>query len=80
MNHRLLQMLGVSYFQLDQICAMAQKYGLSGKYADINNGKYAYIWYPYTKSLNITIFMEELKTHGFNVKQTNLLCTGVKIG
>jgi len=79
MNHRLLQMLGVSNIQLDEICAMAQKHGLSGKYTDFDDGKYVYIWYPYTNVIDITIFIYELKLHGFDVVQTNLLCTGVKI-
>jgi len=72
-------MLGVSYIQLDKICAMAQKHGLSGKYTDLGNGRYAYIWYPYTNVTDITIFMNKLKRRGFDVMQTILFCTGVKI-
>jgi len=72
-------MLGVSYTQLDEICAMAQKLGFSGKYTDLSHGRYAYIWYPYTNKTDFTVFMNNLTTQGFNIILTNLLCSGVKI-
>jgi len=76
----LLQMLDVSYNHLDEICAMAQKHKLSGKYTDFGNGRYAYIWCPSCINIiHITSFINELNTRGFNIIKTNLLCNGVLI-
>jgi len=77
-NHRLLQMLDLSNVYLDKICKLAQKHGLSGKYTEFGNGRYVYIWYTFENL--IFVLMNELKTRGFDVIQTNLFCTGVEIG
>jgi len=74
-NHRLLRMLNVSNIHLDKICKLAQKHGLSGKYTDL--GRYAYIWC--TNKIDIAIFINKLKKHDFDVIQTNMHCTGVRI-
>jgi len=78
LNQRFLQSLDVSFCHLHKICAMARKYGLSGKYTDLGNGRFAYIWYPLNK-IDIASYMNELNTHGFDVIETDLFCTGVKI-
>jgi len=78
-NQKLLQMLDVSYCHLHKICAMAKKYGLSGKYTDLANGRYAYIWCPLNKNIDTASYINELNTHGIDVIQTYLFCTGVKI-
>jgi len=70
-------MLGVSYIQLDQICAMAQNLGFSGKYTDLSDGRYAYIWR--TNETDLTVLMNNLTKQGFKVTPTNLFCNGVKI-
>jgi len=80
LNQSLLQMLDVSYNHLAEIWAIAQKHGLSGKYTDFDNGRYAYIWCPAYINIEIIVsFMTELKTLGFGVTSTDLICTGVKI-
>jgi len=77
-NQELLLTLN-EYYHLNQICVMAKKYGLSGKYTDFGNGRYAYIWYPLNKNIDIASYMYDLNTHGFDFTQTDLFCTGVKI-
>jgi len=79
LSQSLLRVLDVSHNHLDEICAMAQKYGLSGKYTNFGNGRCAYIWCPsYINETNITSFMDELNMRGFDVIP-KLLCNGVKI-
>jgi len=84
MNQRLLQMFDVSYYHLNEICAIAQRHGASGKYTVFGNtdtNRYVYILYSlYTeKPINIKHLLKELKTHGFDVKMTKVACEGVKI-
>jgi len=71
-------MLDVSH-HLNEIYAMAQKHGLSGKYTDFGNGRYAYIWRPLNKNITILSYIFELNMHGYDVITTDLFCTGVKI-
>ncbi|KAG5347937.1 KIME kinase, partial [Acromyrmex charruanus] len=80
-NQRLLQMLGVSYDRLDEICTIAQKFKLFGKYTDIGNGRYAYIWCPlYTdKEIFIELLWDELKKYDCDIMKVYLSCCGVKI-
>jgi len=66
-------------YHVDLICTIAKKYRLSGKYTDLGNGRYAYIWCPYNTDIDTASYINELNTHGFDVKQTDLFCTGVKI-
>ncbi|KYN37134.1 Mevalonate kinase [Trachymyrmex septentrionalis] len=80
-NQKLLQMLGVSYDRLNEICAIAQKFKLFGKYTDIGNGRYAYVWCPlYTdKETFIELLWNELKKYDCDIMKVYLSCCGVKI-
>jgi len=71
-------MLDVSY-HLNEIYAIAQKHGLSGKYTDFGNGRYAYIWCPLNKNIAISSYIFELNMHSYDVMMRNLFCSGVKI-
>jgi len=85
-NQKLLNLLDLSHFRLNEICEIAQIHKCYGKYTDIGNGRYAYIWSPYwcepytnqTKA-SIMLLTNELKSHGFDVIETNLVCSGVRI-
>ncbi|XP_011881645.1 PREDICTED: mevalonate kinase-like [Vollenhovia emeryi] len=80
LNQRLLRSLDVSHFSLDKIFLITLSYELCGKYTDIGSGRYAYIWCPPNTSIrHILRLTAELKTNSFNVTETTLACSGVKI-
>jgi len=77
-------MFDVSYYHLDEICAIAQRHGACGKYTVLSNtdiSRYVYILCSlYTeKPINIKLLLNELKTQGFDVKKAIVACKGVKI-
>jgi len=78
-NQSLLRMSDASNDHLDKICAMAEKYGLSAKYTDLGNGRYAYVWCSLNRDIELSSYINELNAHGFDVLTTDLFCTGVKI-
>jgi len=86
-NQKLLESLDMSHSRLDKICEIAQIHKCYGKYTDIGNGRYAYIWCPYwcephrtnQTKVSIMLLTKELKSHGFDVTETNLVCSGVRI-
>lgn len=71
-SQKLLQSSNLSHSHLNSICSIAQKHGYSGRYTDINNGRYAYIFCLDASSEKIASLTDELKTHGFDVMKTNL--------
>jgi len=59
---------------------MAQKYGMYGKYTNIDNGRYAYIWcQPGISKRHITLLSQDLVSQRFSVIATSLTHCGVKI-
>jgi len=71
--------LEVSCIELDEICAIAQRHRLSGKYTDLGNGRYAYIWCPVYLTDEYTSLKNELNIRDIKFIETYLVCTGVKI-
>jgi len=75
-NHILLNLLNISHVHLNRISATAQKYGLFGKYTDIGNGRYAYIWLnscDYLSKILVILLSLKLKRIGYDVTKTNLV-------
>jgi len=80
MNQRLLQLLNLSYYFLDEICLIAQRHGMYGKYTDIGDGRYAYIWcQPHMSERRISFLSQDLTANKFGVIMTSLTNCGVKI-
>lgn len=81
-NQNLLRALNVTHDRLDDICMIAQKHGMCGKYTDIGHGRYAYVWCPRHVDEpcdHVVPLVNELRAHGYDITETRLARDGVRI-
>lgn len=80
LNQGLLCALGMSHPNLDVICAIAQSFSLAGKLVGNGGGGHAIILLlPNSTGEVVNQLQNELKSHNFPVKTTNLNCSGARI-